>query len=251
MSVRAKRRYSSYSGSQPGNPKYMRTVYSYGGRRKGRGRAGSLKIPKINYRKSLTWRGPGLLPEKLITHPKYQFWYTATTGTGFYDWVIRGNSIYDPDYALGGQTTGGFTSIMGLYTRWNVHASAIRVRAVNNDADDPVDITIFPTKTAGAYSQGNHNAIRGYPLSKFVICSNQHGNASINHYAKTKDVCGVKDDSDEGFIGVGNADPTHQWYWHICVHNHTADHALNVQLWLEVEYTCEFSDHYPWTQASI
>jgi len=243
-----RKRTSSYLGSQPGNPRYRRR--RTGGGSKG-GKSSShaaLSIPRKRYPTSLVWRGSGLLPQKLFTTPKYEYWWTATSGTGFYDWVIRGNSLYDPDVALGGESVGGFDTIMTVYNRYKVHGSAIRVRAVNNDTDDPVDITIFPSKVSGAYAQANANAVRGYPLAKFIVVSNQHGHGEINHYAKTGDVMGHKDIDDEGFVGDGSHDPTHMWYWHVCIHNHTADHALNLQLWLEVDFKAEFSDFYPWTQ---
>lgn len=206
---------------------------------------------------TLSWTGPGMIPERFFTTARYRYYWKAGAAGygdyGFYDWIIRGNSIYDPDYSFGGESCLGLAEIAYLYQKYKVYSATLRVHAVNNDVDDPISVTVIPWEYSGSVAYTQNNAIRGMPLAKSMVVANQAGQNALTYSMRTATIKGVHNLDDAGFAADMTHDPSHEWYFHIIISNGkqtgpTTGTALNTDMWLEVDYHVEFSNHYAMTQ---
>lgn len=202
------------------------------------GRAARISIP----RNTMKWRGPGFIPEKFETCHDYSYLYKDTTAGGWYDWVLRGNSIYDPDVSLGGETVIGETEVANLYNYYKVTASSIEVTGVNNDSDDPLHIVIIPTTYSASFAIGSMTACLSYPYSRHVMITNQAGQGSVSNYMRTAVIEGVKDLDSVNYQAMYNANPTTMWYWHVVIFNRQGN-ANAAELRLHMKYWVEWTGH--------
>lgn len=233
--------------------RFQRVYRRYGPRgrrssRKNQGMKAGLMLPRNRYPTTLSWHGMGPFPENFVTTLRYSYRYNVTAAQ-FYDWKHRGNSIFDPDAAVGGESIMGITALAAMYTRYHVLGSGIKVTVVNNDTDDPVTVTVYPTETTASYTAANGNSVMSIPNSKTITVANQQGQGQIYHYASTRKVFGLKAVNDVGFQAAFGSDPTHIWYWHIVINNHHALTDLACVVLVQIDYRTVCGNHYAMLQT--
>jgi len=189
----------------------------------------------------MKFRGPGFVPQRFDTIMDYGYLYKCTDATGFYDWVLRANSIYDPDFALGGDSVTGLDQIANLYKHYKVTGCAIEVTAVNNDSDDPIHVVLIPNCFSASYAIANSNAILGMPYSKQVTVANQAGAGSVSNFMSSKVILCVTNLDSVNHSADVTTNPGTLWYWHVCIFNKSGN-ALNVELKLKMKYYTSFSE---------
>lgn len=179
--------------------------------------------------------GPGLLPMRFTTNQVFNATGALTTAGGFYDWVFRGNSVYDPDATIGGTTASGFDAMSRIYTWYKIYSSTIQVTVVNNDSDDPIHISLIPNAISASYVVGDVNDIPAQPYCRDMIVTNQVGEGKLIHYAKTRALFSVRNIDDVAFDGTTTGNPTNQWYWHMVVSNRSTN-ALACEINIKISY---------------
>lgn len=190
----------------------------------------------------MVWRGNGVIPMRFDTIFQYAYPWKYSTAGGFQDWVIRGNSIYDPDVAIGGEMAAGLDQMKNLYLNYKVSYSTCEVTAVNNDTDDPIYITIVPTTYSNAIGVANAYSVASQPYAKTITVANQAGQAKIHNAMSSKTMFGVKNLDSVNFQAAYNANPATMWYWHIVIWNNSTN-ALNVELNMKCKFFTELSGH--------
>jgi len=190
----------------------------------------------------MVWRGNGVIPMRFDTVFQYGYPYKWTTAAGFDDWVVRGNSIYDPDVSLGGETVAGLDQLKNLYLNYKVNSSYCDLTVINNDTDDPVHVVILPTTYSAQVGVANKNSAGSQAYAKMMTVANQAGQAKLSSFMSSKEMFGVKNLDSVNFSALCTANPATMWYWHIIIWNNSGN-ALNCETHMKVKYYTELSGH--------
>jgi hypothetical protein len=186
-----------------------------------------------------------IVPYNYRTTMTYGYtWLNNTAIPGFYDWVIRANSVYDPDVALGGDSAYGTDQIKAMWQMYRVIGSRIKISVVNLDATNPVNVVLIPNASSAAYAAAQQDGLLNHPRAKNMMVDRYDGSKCLSHTMTTTQAFGVRDVDDIGFSAAFNADPSHIWYWHIVSFNN-AGVAANCELRLEVWFDTICSEPYP------
>jgi len=181
-----------------------------------------------------------LVPFSYYTHSSFvETWDNTTGAPGFYDWVIRGNSVYDPDFALSADSCYGHDAMAQLYTQYKVHASHVKVTVVNNDDDDPVNVAVIPTSFSNSFSAANQDGCTVHPLAKNMVVSKLSGGKVLTHYAESRKILAVHDIDSVNFRSDMTTNPATPWYWHIVTYNNAgsaSDCEMRVEVMFDTEY---------------
>jgi len=171
-------------------------------------------------------------------------WLNATAIPGFYDWVIRGNSIYDPDVSLGGDSCYGTDQVAACWQLYKVIGSRIKMTVVNLDATNPVNVILIPNCSSASYAAAQQDGLLNHPRAKNVMVDRYDGAKKLSSTMTTVQAFAVKDVDDVGFSSAFNANPSHLWYWHIISYNN-AGVASNCEMRMEVWYDTILTEPYP------
>jgi hypothetical protein len=178
---------------------------------------------------------------------KYAYAWTNTTGIpGFYDWIMLGNGLWDPDTAVGGNSAFGLAELMNVWTKTKVLASTCQLEITNLDSSHPVHVAIVPWGYSGAFAAANQEGILVNPKAKSTTATVYDGTVRLSNSATTSTIKAVKDLGDIGFEGTSAADPTHKWYWHVVSWN-DAGVAANVEFVLKIQYDTILFEPYAFT----
>jgi predicted secreted protein len=175
-----------------------------------------------------------------VVLPFTESWLNATGAPGFYDWIIRGQSVFDPDYALSADSCAGVDLWQSMYLRYKTHASAISITVTNLDATDPVNVSVFPSINPVSTNAAHQDAILYYPRSKHMTVGCNGVVKTLVHAARTAEILNVKDLDSGEFTAAFDANPATQFYWHVVTWNN-AGSASNCEMLVNVKYSAELS----------
>lgn len=202
-----------------------------------------------------------IVPDRYFCKLKYQVRHaTATlnaTTSENASIIIRGNSLYDPEYATGGGQPIGFDYLKTLYQYYRVHASKIRMRVYNNASSSnggAVYLTLYPTTVPASPSTSNTNwaDIAGQPHGRykltFTASANSTSQKTLTHKIKSRIVLATKsimNTDHQTSIAQNPAENSlsapRSWYWIASIWN--ADQATTTVTYaidIDMEYYCEF-----------
>ncbi len=176
-----------------------------------------------------------------VVHP-HGSQYQLAPAAGNRAWqVMRGNSVYDPDFTGAGTTALAFTQAAALYYRYRVLSSRITVDFFNN-GNYPLTATLLASVSNTPPSATN--AIGARHMKEAVIAP---GGLVAWHYtakARTAAVFGVPEAqvmSEDDFAGLNTGNPNNVWYWHLVVANQFGVAAGSAVVTVRVEYDTMWS----------
>lgn len=171
--------------------------------------------------------------------------------------IFRGNSLYDPDFSLGGHQPTGFDQYTAFYTNYLVFGAKISVTLLNSD-DDTINVYVIPYKGSLApawmgdanYDPKEQPYARGGMFSARSINMNKTAK-TIKHYMSTKKMYTVKGELEESEFGAltGNtgtgSNPTNEWAWMIyatCFGFNDGGVAIPIHILgdVNITYYCKF-----------
>lgn len=204
---------------------------SYGKKARVAGFTPTSKTPKTKSVLSVEGRG--------VVHPYHT--YNANTlgiGTFLNDYKIRGNGMYDPEYAVGGSQPFGFDQYAAIYRKFYVKSSEVKVLAMwNSNTESNGCLLVWadanPTDPISPKVAHERCLANG---GKIKYLNNVYSPAVvITHKAYTKKILksGMSEDNNHG---TGATDPSEQWYWHIVNTNEDATVAKGARLFIDVKY---------------
>lgn len=184
-------------------------------------------------------RGPSVVPDRYRTKLVYTL-KTQANSSNLVQTVVRGNSVFDPEWAVGGNQPTGFDQLSTLYGRYIVHGCQIKVRAVNLGAGVG-KIVVFPTT---ATSINNIREAIQAPYSKTRMLAPTGSGQSmtyISSYSSTKSIRGITGPLvDDELEALTTANPPKEWYW-IVAGSHFDEASIIDQDWeITVVYYVDF-----------
>jgi hypothetical protein len=173
------------------------------------------------------------MPEKLFHQMTYAADWNDTTAGGFVDWVYRGNSIWDPQVAVGGESAYGEVAMAGIYLYWKVLSSRIMLE-VGNESAATLSVVVVPTSLSTALT--DKEDITSMPRAKYASANAGAPSLKLSSQMDTAPMLGMRGYDENGLTGVhGAGDPTNMWYWHVVFSNTTAA-ALDCHIRLRIVY---------------
>lgn len=171
--------------------------------------------------------------------------------------IIRGNSLYDPEFSIGGTQPIGFDYLKSMYQYYKVHASKITIRVFNNSSASTgafTYCTVYPCVVGASppITSIQWMDVAGQPHAKYKLMpggpSNNMRDKTLIHKMKSKDVLGCKTIANSDHqcnIGTNPAENVvsapRAWYWIVSLFNAdqettTVTYAMDITM----EYMCEF-----------
>lgn len=206
-------------------------------RRIGRRRRFKRRPKRGRRRQRMTWiRQPMIAqPDTLYVKLKWPQFLQFVTGT-IQGQIYRGNSVFDPDEGGGSSQPPGFDEYSLLYSRYQVLASAVTIRFVNNGAMN-LEMYLIPTFTT---TIPNFNAI-GNTYAKYRNCGAIQGRAmqTLKHFMRSKKMFG-RHQADLDYTGSVTGNPANVWFWHFRVRTSDQTAILNVTVTVTITYYVKF-----------
>lgn len=153
-------------------------------------------------------------------------------------YVFRGNSVYDPDFTSTGYSALGYGTMSGLYARYLVTGSSIRVRSTSLGSSAlPVHIGLVPSLSSSAISSSPADLAEN-AYGKDVLGSSQYL-TGMSNYMSTSKIYGeaLQDDNYAGAVGFN---PTNSWFWQLKIENSNID-TTAVNVLVDLVYYTEWS----------
>ena len=161
-----------------------------------------------------------LTPDRMFIKMRFAY-IVRVSGTVAQQYVFCGNSIYDPDPAIGGASAEGFNQWMAFYQFYRVHNSSIRVDVTPDYTGaspnySNIRAIVVPSTTA-TWTLSPMAASCSRFARKGHIAWTGKGLATITNRMSTCKLLGLR--SNEGDMyslsGTSSSNPTILWYWHI------------------------------------
>jgi len=163
---------------------------------------------------------------------------------GLDEFIFRGNSIYDPEVALGGSSAYGFNQWEPFYQRYYVAASKIRIRAVNMSTSSCAYIQVIPSNIASVAATSERET--EFKYSKWRFLGPRDGGANsgtVKHYMTTQKLTGRRGTDIEanytGEIGPGTStgsDPITVWFWSVIGQDALGTAAVDLHVDCQLTY---------------
>lgn len=194
-------------------------------RRKGfRARFNKLSVNRI--------KGAGF-PDKIFVKLKYVENYTfLTSSQPYYNYIWRGNSVYDPNYTGTGHQPLYFDQYATIYQRYRVHAVKQILEISNYGTQDMVVSTILHSTDVTPWTSLSPMLEQtGARSSKVIPIANQYP-TRIKYFVKSRVALGVSkvEYNDVSYASLVTTNPSREFYIHnnFTPSNGTADMGCNV-----------------------
>lgn len=161
------------------------------------------------------------------------------------DYVFRGNSCFDPDFATGGQQPLGFDEWSSFYRRYRVKGAKIRVHYMNDASISAVGY-IVASNTGAAFIDRANTMELPYMESTNLgeDAGNNQGNLTL--YASTAQVRGGPKDIvqyEQDLSAFNTSNPNQQWYFHVGAYGiGPSTNNFDVNMDILITYYVEFYD---------
>lgn len=204
------------------------------------------KYSKMDKASKLTLRGNGLImPDRYFVKLKYTLINLSFGGASLVSNDLFGNSLYDPEVAIGGSQPTGYQQLINFYERYKVHGSKVKVQPIVASGSSanavvrwyllPSASSTIPTDYANAVNQ---------PYTRKLITGTRDGKNTgvMKQYMSTKKMFGLATLNDEDYGAVVNGNPALLWYWQTVanIYNGTGTIETGVYADIEITYYCEF-----------
>lgn len=170
--------------------------------------------------------------------------------------ILRGNSLYDPEYSVGGGQPIGYDNIKTLYQFYKVHACKITARVFNHSSTNnggTTYLTILPTVNPSSpnITQTQHSMISGQPHSRYRLCgagiNTNSKDRMLSHKMLSKVVLGTKSLREVFYETNIASDPTSAasankaWFWIVTLWNADVNTTtITYQVDITMQFMCEF-----------
>lgn len=187
-------------------------------------------------------RQPTGTADSLYIKLRYSQAYTFSITSGVaVTQVMRGNSLFDPDFSGTGGQPYFFDQWATLYQNYTVLGSAIKVTAFSVTPTVVYDVIVCPSTSSSSYSSNIEASEQPYTTSRQSQINQPH--LLVNKYMSTNKINGLKKSqttNDPAFSAATGANPSSQWYWHIYANDVVSSSTITLAVKIVVTYYCRF-----------
>jgi len=156
-------------------------------------------------------------PERMRMTMRYSLATTVASIASVAGTFLRANSIFDPEFSLGGGQPQGFDQMVLLYSKWVVVNAECRVLAFSNAAAGRANVYLAPV-TSSSVSVSTPAGVAEFPGGRSALCSFSGGPARLANTSTTAAVIGVPAAvvmAEDTFWGTSSANPAAEgtWFW--------------------------------------
>lgn len=196
---------------------------------------------KTQYEVTIAY-SPQICPDIMRVSLPYSYFKTLNAIGGLDD-VIRANSAFDPEFAVGGGQPIGFDQWSALYRRYRVLACKIDAQFQNKGAS--ASAFVVPMNTSSSLVTGQQIVEQQGSKRKMLTPSNNGNAEKIVYYKDTASMRGCTRDavrSEIFYSALTSGNPTTEWYFHIGGYTVNPLDTLNIDVDVLVTYYIEFFD---------
>lgn len=166
-----------------------------------------------------------------------RFQVAPVAGAVFHQ-VMRGNSIFDPDFTGVGHQPAGRDEWAAFYKHYQVQSSRIKVQVVPGTTGvgaASAELALVPSVTSGDFTLAEPEEVRENPLSKMALITAGIKADPVHGYMTTTKMVGqgIYDNTTTGALMDTN--PGAQWFWHLIVQ--AIDESTTLDMWMYVTIT--------------
>lgn len=190
----------------------------------------------------LSFPGFQFMPERVLTKLRYctEGIIQASAIKQIEDIVIRANSVFDPEAAVGGGQPLGFDQITPLYGAYRVHACKVRFTVCNNSTA-AMNFCVLPTKESTSFLNYLDACEQPHAKAKSISAKGGTDLAYIQNKQMSKKILGLKELDDDEEADV-TTNPDNQWFFHLISSSQQwpSSTYLDFSYKIEVIYNVEF-----------
>lgn len=190
-----------------------------------------------------------LVPDRFMTTMKVTGLSHVPANSGLASLIILGNGLIDPFGTAGTVNVTGFAQMTGLYSRYIIHGSRLRIDAVAETGTIPRVVTVLPHY--GSVPSATTSIMdAAYVKSKMLSGLGGMDRGTIVSYMSTKKLAGLKDLKDEeNQWGTSSTNPGFQWLWNVRADNNTGAGTEVTAFRYTITYYVEWFDRVELNQA--
>lgn len=157
-----------------------------------------------------------IVPDRMRVKLEYNQLVPTSGAAPAWQYIFRGNSMYDPDYAIGGGQPVGFDQMKTLYNRYEVSASSIIVKVLNcgTTTGSYTRVAVYPSLSTGTLAMDAAIA-NPYSTHKLISANAGMNEATLRNYISTKKIFGEMTLVDDDYSALVAVNPVNTWYWQI------------------------------------
>lgn len=224
----------------------IRRRKAYTRKRRGARRARGMRTyNKRNQSKAVITRVKGIgFSDSMYVKLTYVERFDLNTAAALQQVIMRGNSAYDPNQTGSGHQPLFFDQYAGVYNRYRVHASSIKIDVINHSAVAGLYYTVTPatdpntfTSISEIYEQNRSSAPKYVPIAARIA-------SRIKRYSTTRKVCGLTKTQiyDDTFAAAVTTDPGNVWFWNIFFESDDLITPIDGYMTLKMVYYVSFFD---------
>lgn len=190
------------------------------------------------------------VPQRVVNKLKWSNVLTLTSASdGFFSGVYVANSVYDPDYALGGSAASWFDTMTNLYLAYRVNASKITAKIIFPSSNTT------PTLGGIMFTPGSSNIMAAYNANKVnsgwstpprILNGYASGKPTIlKSYATMKRAFTdnkIEYEADNTYWGSPSSNPTTLGLWQLWLQQMGASSIVTVMVNVQITYYVEWKD---------
>lgn len=178
----------------------------------------------------------------LTTHKHRQFAHEVGASTfGTATWIANG--LFNVDPAQSAIQPGGFDEMSAIYSKYEVYASSIMVKLVNNDDGSGLYVILAPLPNDASGTFGDFERLAVQKQSKSVAIGVRGGNdtARLSHYVSVPQIKGEAL-SQAAFQGSLTANPSSLVTWVFAFQNVQNNSVIDLSLDITITYYTKWFD---------
>lgn len=197
--------------------------------------------------KAVICRTPGVCPDVMCVQLSYNTRQNALGGGAvpIVDFVYRGNSCFDPEFAIGGAQPMGFDQWAAFYRRYRVKGIKVILQGAA-DAAINAGMGIAIMNTSSNLTDRDNAIEQRYGVNKLLGSDSSHGVDTLEYYIPTHVIRGGPRDLvqyEQDLTALVNTNPAQQFFVHTYAYGVGASgNSFEVNLDTKLIYYVEFYD---------
>lgn len=192
-----------------------------------------------------------IMPDRYRTRLKYVETFTTSNITVTpYTYVLRGNSVFDPDHTGTGHQALGHDQLALFYGKYRVNGCKLRLTVSMTTSQTqyaPLAVVVHDSLSTSTALSISSAAER--PRARMAITNaNGEHQAVITRYMSTLKALGRREHSHDEEANT-TQDPAKEWYWHVLIANTDTSDVTSATFTVELTYYVDYFNRIPLVQS--